>query len=109
MQPVATPHIESRPEKCDGKPCIEGTRIRVHDIYAWHVLGGQSAVEILANKPELTLASIHAAISYVFDHREEIEADIAAENSAYEQLKLNDHSKVDAKLDATDGSNQVPS
>ena len=109
MQPVLVPHIEARPEKCSGKPCIEGTRIRVLDIYTWHVLGGQSAVEILANKPELSLAAIHAAISYAFDNREQIEQDIATENAAYEQLKLQATSKVQAKLNAADGSDQVSS
>lgn len=97
-------HIEARSEKCGGKPCIAGTRIRVHDIYAWHVLGGESPLEMLAAHPELSLASIHAAFSYVFDHREEIEADVAAENAAYEQLKRNSPSKVQAKLNATDGT-----
>jgi hypothetical protein len=51
------------------------------------VLDGRSAVEILGDKPELSLASIHAAISYVFDHLEEIERDLAEENAEYERLK----------------------
>lgn len=87
MQVVTTTHIESRPDKCGGKPCIAGTRIRVHDIYVWHVLDGLSPVEILAEKPELSLASIHAAISYVFDNRENIERELADENTEYERLK----------------------
>jgi hypothetical protein len=77
----------------------------VHDIYVWHVLDGLSAVEILAEKPELSLASIHAAISYVFDHREEIERELAEENADYERLKQ----KASMKQ-ATDGNtDQVPS
>jgi hypothetical protein len=77
----------------------------VHDIYVWHVLDGLSAVEILAQKPELSLASIHSAISYVFDHREEIERELADENAEYERLKQ----KTTAKH-VTDGNlNQVPS
>jgi len=87
MAHVTPVHIESRAEKCGGRPCIAGTRIRVHDIYVWHVLDGLSPVEILAEKPELSLASIHAAISYVFDHREEIERELAEENSEYERLR----------------------
>src|SRR5689334_12157724 len=86
MQVSTTTHIDSRPEKCGGRPCISGTRIRVHDIYVWHVLDGRSAVEILAEKPELSLASIHAAISYVFDHREEVERELANENAEDERL-----------------------
>lgn len=109
MQPVATSYIEARAEKCGGKPCIHGTRIRVSDVYVWHVLGGQSPVDILANYPELSLAAIHAAISYVFDHREEIEREIADEHVAYEQLKHSGASKVAEKLRSADGGNPVSS
>jgi uncharacterized protein (DUF433 family) len=51
------------------------------------VLDGLSPIEILAEKPELSLASIHAAISYVFDHRQEIERELADENAEYERLR----------------------
>ena len=105
MAHVTPVHIESRAEKCGGRPCIAGTRIRVHDIYVWHVLDGLSPVEILAEKPELSLASIHAAISYVFDHREEIERDVAEENSEYERLKQ----KTSVKQVTDGNAHQVPS
>ncbi|WP_442484310.1 DUF433 domain-containing protein [Aeoliella sp. SH292] len=109
MSPVATSYIEARDEKCGGKPCIQGTRIRVHDIFAWHFLGGQSPVDILASYPELSLSSIHAAISYVLDHREEIEREIAEENVAFDQLKRNAVSKVAMKLRTKDGSDSISS
>lgn len=109
MQTTLVPHIESRPDKCGGKPCIEGTRIRVQDIYVWHVLGGESPLEILAAHPELSLAAIHSAISYVFDHREELEQAVAEEDAAFEQLKRTHSSKVDAKRNAASGRHQVSS
>jgi uncharacterized protein (DUF433 family) len=105
MQVVTPTHIEARPDKCGGRPCIAGTRIRVHDIYVWHVLDGLGAVEILAEKPELSLASIHAAISYVFDHRKEIEQELADESAEYERLKQ----KATAKRMSDGNTNQVPS
>lgn len=75
------------------------------DIYVWHVLDGLSPVEILAEKPELSLASIHAAISYIFDHRENIERELADENAEYERLKQKASTKP-----VTDGNtNPVPS
>jgi hypothetical protein len=77
----------------------------VQDIYVWHVLDGLSAVEILGQKPELSLAAIHSAISYAFDHREEIERELADESAEYERLKQ----KASAKH-VTDGNcDQVPS
>jgi uncharacterized protein (DUF433 family) len=93
MQLITPVHIESRPG------------IRVHDIYVWHVLDGLSPVEILAEKPELSLASIHAAISYVFDHREEIERELADENAEYERLKQ----KASTKHVGDGDTDQVPS
>jgi hypothetical protein len=77
----------------------------VHDIYVWHILDGLSPVEILAEKPELTLASIHAGISYVFDHRETIERELAEENAEYERLKQS----ASAPHVADGNTNQVPS
>jgi uncharacterized protein (DUF433 family) len=66
-------HIESNPAKCGGKPCIAGTRIRVWDIHVWHNLRGQSPEEIIAAFPQLSLADVHAALAYYFDHRDEIQ------------------------------------
>ncbi len=110
MTPVTKTHVESRPGKCGGKPCIAGSRIRVQDVYVWHELQGRSPVDIVGEFPELSLADVHAAIAYYFDNREQIEQDIAEENAAYETLKSKSPSKVKQKLAATDGnSNQVSS
>lgn len=70
------PHIEKRPNVCGGKPCVAGTRIRVWDIHVWHHLRGRSPAEIVADFPQLTLANVHAALSYYFDHREEIQQEM---------------------------------
>jgi uncharacterized protein (DUF433 family) len=48
--------IETRPDKCGGKPCIAGTRIRVWDIHVWHDLKGESPEQIAANFPQITVA-----------------------------------------------------
>ena len=65
-------HITSTPGVCGGKPCIAGTRIRVQDIYVWHELQSQSAAEIVRDFPQLSLADVHAALTYFYDHRDEI-------------------------------------
>lgn len=72
MEPVAAHHIEIRPERCGGKPCVAGTRVRVWDIYVWHELQGQSAEEIVHNLPQLSLADVHAALAYFWDHEADI-------------------------------------
>lgn len=103
MQPITAQHIELRPQKCGGRSCIAGTRIRVQDIYVWHELDGKSPIEIIGEFPELSLADVHAAIAYYFDNREQIEGDIAQEDQAYETLKAQSVSKVAQKRATTDG------
>ena len=73
MDPIVSQHIECVPEKCGGKPVIAGTRIRVWDIHIWHNLRGQSPEEIVVGFPQLSVADVHAALSYYLDHREKID------------------------------------
>jgi uncharacterized protein (DUF433 family) len=69
---VAT-HVEIRQNR-DGqdRAYLAGTRVRVQDIYAYSEIQGLSADEIVAQLPHLTLGQVHAALSYYFDHREQI-------------------------------------
>ncbi|MBX7165932.1 MAG: DUF433 domain-containing protein [Pirellulales bacterium] len=73
MQPVINSHIEIRPNR-DGqpRPYIAGTRIRVQDIVSDHERHGLSPEQIVREYPHLSLAQVHAALSYYFDHRDEV-------------------------------------
>jgi len=68
-------HIESSPGIAGGKPRVAGHRITVQDIAIWHERLGRSPDEIAAEY-DLTLAQIHAALAYYFDHRDEIDRTI---------------------------------
>ena len=85
---VLSEHIEISDGICGGKPRIAGRRISVHDIAVWHERLGLTADEI-ASEYALSLAEIHAALAYYFDHREEIDRQLEEEerfvNSAREQ------------------------
>jgi len=87
MKPLAEKHIDSRPDKCGGKPCVAGTRIRVQDIYVWHELQNKSSDEIVSDFPKLTLASVHADLAYFFDHQEEIRREMREEDEFVKQLR----------------------
>ncbi len=51
------------PEKCGGRPCIRGMRIRVKDIL--EMLGsGATEREILADFPDLETDDIRACLKY---------------------------------------------
>jgi len=66
------PHIVKAEGVCGGRPTIEGTRISV-DFIARFLRGGTDPVEIAAMYPNVTLASVYDAVSYYFDHQDEIE------------------------------------
>ena len=104
MQSTVASHIESRPDKCGGRPCIAGTRVRVQDIYVWHELQGQSPEEIVTDFKQLSLADVHAALAYYHDHREAIEAEVRAERTEAEQMKLSHPSKLVQKLTGQDAN-----
>ena len=104
MSQLAINHVESSPDKCGGRPCIAGTRIRVQDIYVWHELQGQSPEEIVTNFPQLSLAGVHAALAYYYDHREAIEDEAKAERVGADQAKIGHASKLLQKLIGPDGN-----
>jgi uncharacterized protein (DUF433 family) len=84
-------HIEVTPRVCGGKPRVAGSRIRVQDIVAWHERLGQSPDDIVGQFPQLSLADVHAALTYYFDHREEID------RQAAEDIAFADTLKADAR------------
>jgi len=78
------PHVQKDSEICGGDPIIAGTRIPVRLIYL-RLQGGDSAEAIQQAYPHLTLAQIHDALSYAYDHLPEIEQEIRREEEAYSQ------------------------
>jgi hypothetical protein len=54
--------------------------------------------EIVSKWPHLTLASIYAALAYYHDHREEMNAELAADLTWYEEMKAKSPSLVQEKL-----------
>jgi uncharacterized protein (DUF433 family) len=68
-----------------GRATIAGHRVRVLDIVLWHEHQGLAPDEIVSQVPSLTLAEVHAALAYYFDHQEEIQEEIRAERTQAEQ------------------------
>ena len=105
MNETKTERIASNPEVCGGKPCIAGTRMRVQDIYVWHELQGQSADEIVSSFPHLTMADVYAALSYYWDHRDEIQRQMDEATAFVEQMKQKHSSPLQQKLARKDAPN----
>ena len=75
---TAYPHIVKVSGYCGGKAAIDRTRVRVNNVVFLHK-EGKTAGEILVEYPDLTPAQVHAALTYYYDHQQEIEAELAAE------------------------------
>jgi uncharacterized protein (DUF433 family) len=84
---VSAEHIEITPGVCGGKPRIAGHRIKVQHVVVWHERMGQSPDEIVSQHPGITLADVHAALAYYWDHREQIDADIREGQAFADKLR----------------------
>jgi uncharacterized protein (DUF433 family) len=95
---VSESRITQTPGVCGGKACIAGHRIRVLDIVAWHEHHGMTPDEIVSHFPTITLADVHAALAYYFDHIEEIREEMRAERAFAEEFRRSHPSVLDTKL-----------
>ncbi|MGB8648426.1 MAG: DUF433 domain-containing protein [Anaerolineae bacterium] len=98
MENVLQQHIEMTPGVVGGKPCIAGTRIAVQHVAIWHEHMGISADEIVDQHPGITLADVHAALAYYFDHLREIEESIQADEKFVKEMRERTPSLVREKL-----------
>ncbi|MCA9416502.1 MAG: DUF433 domain-containing protein [Candidatus Omnitrophica bacterium] len=95
-------HIEITPGVAGGKPCIVGHRIKVRDVVIWHERMGKSPDEISAEY-DLTLAEVYGALTYYFDHREEIDRDIHESDAFIQALRVETPSILSERLKAGRG------
>jgi uncharacterized protein (DUF433 family) len=74
-RPITYPHISVIPGVRGGRACIDGTRISVMDIVTLERMGlrPEDMRTQFSSRP-LTLAEVHAALTYYYDHKAEIDA-----------------------------------
>lgn len=78
--------ITRSPKVRGGRPRISGTGVTVRRIVGWYKLGLYPE-EIADRIEHLSLAQVHAALAYYHANRDEIEADIAAEEVEGDRLE----------------------
>jgi uncharacterized protein (DUF433 family) len=86
-----TSHIELRPGVRGERAFVAGHRVRVQDIALWNE-EGLSAEEIVARVPTITLADVHAALAFYYDHREVIDRQIQEDDSFASTMEAADQS-----------------
>ncbi len=79
-------NIEKVPDRCGGRAVIAGTRVRVATILACY-RQGMTVEEILQEYSHLRPADVHDALAYAYEHPDEIEADLAADDEDTVQRK----------------------
>ena len=62
-----------------GRPVIKGTRTPVRSIVIYHRMGS-TPEEIQLKLPHLGLAQIYDALSYYYDHMDEVDRDIDSDS-----------------------------
>ncbi len=107
--PGIAEHIVITPGVCGGKPRIDGHRIKVQHVAVWHERMGLSADAIVQDHPELSLADVYAALTYYFDHREEIDRDISNDREFADQLQERTPSLLSPTRKRDAANNPLPS
>ena len=78
--------IERTPVIRNGRPCIVNTGITVHRVATWYKLG-HSPEEIARRYGHLTVAQVYAALAYYHANRDEVEAELAADETEAHQIE----------------------
>ena len=104
---LAMPRIVRSPGVCGGRPRIDGHRITVEHIAVWHEQMGMTPTEIAATYPTITLAQVHAALAYYYEHKQEIDADIEEGDRFVEEMKAKSPSLLAQKLEELRAKNPL--
>lgn len=81
------PHIQINSEICRGSPVIAGTRIRVVDVAMEYEYMNCSPDDIINAHPYLKLEQVHDALSYYYEHREELDEKIREDEKFIRKLR----------------------
>ena len=94
--PTDIKYIVIDPDIYGGRPTIAGHRIAVIDVAVWMRQG--MTPEQIADEFPLTLAEIHAALAYYYDHQADLDAQLAADEASISTYAANDHSPIMERL-----------
>lgn len=70
-----------------GRVWIDDTNVKVIEVVLDHLAYGWSADEIHEQHAHLSLAQIHAALAYYYDHQAELDRQIASDLERVRQLR----------------------
>lgn len=83
---VFHPYITMDKSISKGSPIIVGTRTRVLDIVIEYEYLGSTPDEIVDAHPHLTLPQVHDALSFYYEHSEELDMEIRERKEKLEEI-----------------------
>ena len=98
MESTSNERIVKTPGTCGGRARIAGHRVRVQDVVIWHEHQGMTPDQIVSEIPTITLSDVHSALAYYFDHVQEIQDEMRADEVYVEEFRRSHPSLLDAKL-----------
>jgi uncharacterized protein (DUF433 family) len=78
------PHLQTRP---DGVLVVAPSGFKVRMLIETYLAAGLSADAVQETYPELTMGQVHAVLSYYWDNKTSLDAEIAQGQTAFEQVK----------------------
>jgi uncharacterized protein (DUF433 family) len=81
---IAAPHIR---RDARGIAWIDDTNVKVFEVVLDRLAYGWSPEEIHFQYPDLSLAQIHAALAFYYDHQNELDGQIAAQEREVQRLR----------------------
>jgi uncharacterized protein (DUF433 family) len=84
MATALSPHIEIGP---DGVPIIAGTNTKVVEIILPHLAWGWQGDQLHENYPHLSLGQIYSALSYYYDHQQEVDDDLRRREEMVDEIQ----------------------
>lgn len=75
------PYIVSLKTHCGGSPVIAGTKFPVRSVVFYILRQGMTPEELIKEFSHLTLSQVYDALSYYYEHREEIDKELSSGES----------------------------
>lgn len=89
-------HLSTDPA---GRVWVTATNVKVSEIVADYLAHGSSAEEMSLQYPHLSPSMIHSALAYYYDHREQLESELAESlESSQRKAKANANSPLRQRL-----------
>jgi len=84
----AYPHVQIKRDRWGEYAVIAGTRTSVATVVRYVQMGYDAQTITTEILPHLTLAQVHSALAYYFEHQEMVDAEIAADTNQVWQVRL---------------------